>query len=334
MTAHATASITYLHALFDYSRARGLDDARLLDGRALDLEDRDARLPEADCAALFDRAATLLRDDNLGLHAGEQIRPGHYGVLGYVVMNCATLGEALQQLRRYQALVLDIGAPAMQQQHSGLSLRWQHNVAQPYRQLAEFNLAALLSFVRWLTGSNAAPLGMDFTYPAPEDTAEHQRIFACPLTFARPWYEMRFAADWLQLPLLQPDPSMRPLMQRLAEQQLLGLKRGDDTLARARRQLARQLGEGDTELASLAQQLHISPRSLQRKLKEADLSFTRLLDEVRLELAERYLADARLSLTDIAFLLGFSEQSAFTRAFKRWHGCPPAQFRHGPTTPA
>src|SRR5688572_29691535 len=90
-----TASVAYIRALFDYTQAHDLPAEKLLDGLSLDLDDRDARLTEAACAGLFDRVAELLHDDALGLHVGETIRPGHYGVLGYVAMNCGTLGEAL-----------------------------------------------------------------------------------------------------------------------------------------------------------------------------------------------------------------------------------------------
>jgi len=94
-----TASLAYLKALFDYAQAHDIPVEKLLAGHALEIDDRDARLTEAECAGLFDRAAELLHDEALGLHVGEAIRPGHYGVLGYVAMNCGTLGEALSRLR-------------------------------------------------------------------------------------------------------------------------------------------------------------------------------------------------------------------------------------------
>lgn len=322
-----TASVAYLRALFDYIQAHDLPAEKLLAGQALDLEDRDARLTEAECAALFDRAATLLGDAALGLHVGETIRPGHYGVLGYVAMNCATLGEAMSRLNRYQALVLDIGPMELQMGAGEVRLSWNPDSERPFRQLAEFNLAGLVTFARWISGKPGAPRRLELNYPAPADLAEHQRVFGCELRFDCPRYAIVFPEDWLRQPLIQPDPAMRELMLRLAEKQMLALTRGDDVLARARALVAKQLSEGELALEQLAAQLEMSPRTLQRKLKDAGLGFTQLVDEVRQELAERYLADPHLDLNDLAFLLGFSEQSAFQRAFKRWKGESPGAYR-------
>jgi AraC-like DNA-binding protein len=322
-----TASVAYLRALFDYVQARGLAPETLLDNQALDLDDRDARLPEAACAGYFDRAADRLGDPALGLHVGESIRPGHYGVLGYVAMNCATLGEALSRLNRYQALVLDIGPMGVQMKADELLLSWNPDTERPFRQLAEFNLAGLVTFARWISGRADAPRRLELNYPAPCELGEHRRIFGCELRFDQPRYAIVLPQAWLQQPLIQPDPVMRQLMVSLAEKQMLGLSRGEDVLAQARNLIARRLSEGELTLDLLAGQLGMRPRTLQRKLQDAGLSFTQLQDNVRRELAERYLADPGLDLNDLAFLLGFSEQSAFQRAFKRWSGESPGAWR-------
>lgn len=327
MTAHATAAVSYLRALFDYLRLRGVAAGQLLEGRPLDLEDREARLPESEAAALFNRAATLLDDEALGLHVGEQIRPGHYGVLGYVAMACTTLGEALVCQQRYQGLVLSIAPLRLRTLGETIELSWRTEPNPAYRHLAEFNLAALLSFVRWITGQPLNPLGLDLIYPRPADLREHQRLFACALRFDEEEYRLRLPASWQGLPLIQPDPAMRGLMDRLAERQLQQLARSEDPVAQARAQVARQLGEGVPGLPQVAAALHLSPRSLQRLLQDQGLSFTQLVESVRRELAERYLAEPALDLTDLAFLLGYSEQSAFQRAFKRWTGQTPGEFR-------
>lgn len=322
-----TASVAYLRALLDYAQAQALPLDRLLPRSLPELQDKDARLSEAECAALFDRAALCLQDDALGLHVGETIRPGHYGVLGYVAMNCATLGEALSQLGRYQALVLDIGPMELRAGRQEVCLSWSPDSERPFRQLAEFNLAGLVTFARWISGRQDAPLRIEFNYPAPADLGEHARIFACELQFDQPRYAIAFPQAWLHQPLIQPDAGMRELMSRLADRQMQGLARGPDALAKARALIARQLSEGELTLEQLAAGLDMGVRTLQRKLKEAGISYTQLVDNVRRELAEHYLADASLDLNDLAFLLGFSEQSAFQRAFKRWMGESPGAWR-------
>lgn len=330
MTAHdspPTAAVSYLRALFDHLGRHGVAAGAVLAGRTLDLDDREARLPEAEAAELFNRAAALLGDNDLGLHVGEQIRPGHYGVLGYVAMACTTLGDALACQRRYQGLVLSIAPPQMRTEGEAIELSWSAEPNPAYRHLAEFNLAALLSFVRWITGRPLSPRRLDLMLPEPPDLAEHHRVFGCPLRFRQSAYRLLVPAEWASLPLSQPDPAMRSLMDRLAERQMQQRSRSEDPVARARALIARQLGEGLPELGTVAAALHLSPRSLQRLLQEQALSFTQLVDQVRRELAERYLAEPALDLTDLAFLLGYSEQSAFQRAFKRWTGQTPGEYR-------
>jgi AraC-like DNA-binding protein len=328
MTARAnTVAVGYLHALLDYARGHGLSLDALRAELPFDAGDRDARVPESVGAALFDRAAALLGDDALGLHVGEQVRPGHYGALGFVAMNCTRLGEALDALRRYQALVIDLGGVELQPDAQTLTLCWNPGADGPYRQLAEFNLAGLVSFTRWMAGAQARPLRIDVMYGAPADTGEHARILGCPLRYAQPCYRVVLPAAALDAPLIQPDPAMRELMQRLADQQLHALPRSDDWLAQVRAQIARRLRQPPVELDAVAGALALSSRSLQRRLQAEALSFSQLIEQVRRELAERHLADATLDLTDIAFLLGYSEQSAFQRAFKRWTGVTPAQWR-------
>ncbi|MES0872849.1 AraC family transcriptional regulator [Sinimarinibacterium thermocellulolyticum] len=334
MTARAnTVAVGYLHALLDYARARGLALDALRAALPFDPSDRDARVPEALGAALFDRAAALLEDDALGLHVGEQVRPGHYGALGFVAMNCERLGEALDALRRYQALVIDLGGVGLKRDEQTCTLSWNPGTDGPYRQLAEFNLAGLVTFARWMAGAWAKPLRIDVMYAAPADTREHTRILGCPLRFAQACYRVVLPIDALDAPLIQPDPAMRELMQRLADQQLRALPRGDDWLTRLRAQIARRLRQPPVELDAVAAALALSSRSLQRRLQAEGLRFSALVEQVRRELAERHLADASLDLADIALLLGYSEQSAFQRAFKRWTGQTPAQWRAAHTEP-
>lgn len=323
-----TVSMAYLQALFDYTRSRGLADDLLLSGAPLNLEDGEARCSEAFAAQLFERAAILMGDETLGLHAGESIRPGHYGVLGYVLMNCATLGETLDYLLRYQALVIELkGGFSILAEGDSIVLSCPPDEDWPMRQLAEFNLAACISFMRWVTGYEGSPTRIDFNYPAPSTLEGYGRMFSCELRFDQPCYQLAIPLAWLRMPLIRPDMTMRSAMLRLAEKQLLALPRGDDVLSCARSVIASSLSEGPVDLAGVASRLAIGTRTLQRELQANGSSFSGLIDEVRQELAKRYLSDSTLTVVDAAFLLGFSEQSAFQRAFKRWTGLTPGDFR-------
>lgn len=325
-----TVSLGYLSALFDYLRRHDIAPTALPSAQRLDLADRDARISESEGAALFNEAAGLLRDPDLGLHVGEQIRPGHYGGLGYVAMACATLGEVLQYIQRYQALVLSVPTVSMHMEGDAVTLAWPPDLGAAYRHLAEFNLAAIVSFVRWLSGQPAlSPLRVDFSHPTPSATDGHTRVFGCPLRFSEAEYRLVIPAHWSGLPLIQSDPTMRAMMDRLAERQLLALAHEGELLGQARRLIAQRLPIGPVDIGGIAGELHVSVRSLQRKLQQRSLSFTQLVDEVRRELAESYLAEPSLDLMDLTLLLGFSEQSAFHRAFRRWTGRTPGEHRRG-----
>lgn len=335
MTEHAsklpTVAVRYLSALPDYLRRRGSDPAMVPGLAALLALDADARVNEREAAAWFQAAADQNGDDALGLHVGEQIRPGHYGALGFAAMSCTTLGEAMVCQQRYQALILDIAPAAISDDGERLTLSWKPDSDASYRQLAECNFAGMLCFMRWLTGRPLQPLRVDLTYPAPADTREHARILGAELRFAQDAYRIVIAREWLNLPLIQPDPAMRAQMQHRAEQQLAALspphEPGEDLMARARQLIAAKLSYAPVDLAWVAAQLPTSPRTLQRQLQARGASFSQLVDAVRADLAERYLADASLDLTDIAFLLGYSEHSAFTRAYRRWTGHAPITAR-------
>ncbi len=323
-----TVSMAYLQGLFDYTRSRGVVDELLLSDTPLNLQDGVARCSEAFAAQLFERASILMGDQTLGLHAGENIRPGHYGVLGYVFMNCATLGEALDYLLRYQALVIELqGGFSISVDEDSIIVSCPPDEDWPMRQLAEFNLAACITFMRWVTGYEGSPLRIDFNYAAPSDLEEYRQMFGCELCFDQPCYQLVLPLAWLRMPLIRADTTMRSAMLRLAEKQLLALPRGDDVLSSARSAIARSLSEGVVDLVLVAKQLAISTRTLQRALQANGITFSGLVDEVRQELAKRYLSDSTLSVVDTAFLLGFSEQSAFQRAFKRWTGLTPRDYR-------
>lgn len=323
-----SVSMAYLQALFDHTRSHGLADELLLGGTPLNLQDSEGRCSEIFAAQLFERAATLLGDETLGLHVGKNIRPGHYGVLGYVIMNCATLGETFNFLLRYQALVIELkGGFTILADGDSIILSFPPDEDWPMRQLAEFNLAACISFMRWVTGYEGSPLRIGFNYPAPSELEEYRHVFNCELCFDQPCYLLVLPLAWLAMPLIRPDTNMRSAMLRLAEKQLLALPRGDDVFSRARCVIARSLSEGVVDLDGVANQLAISTRTLQRALQANGSSFSVLIDDVRQELAKQYLTDSTLTAVDAAFLLGFSEQSAFQRAFKRWTGLTPGDYR-------
>lgn len=166
-----------------------------------------------------------------------------------------------------------------------------------------------------------------FQHPAPSDIREHERIFRCPVRFGAAANEFVFDSAYLTLPIVKADPSLCALLDRHAEGLLAKYPREDSLVERVRTILKDELNGGDASLESVARQLSLSERTLQRKLRALGTSHNELLDQMRKDLAVRYLREPEMAVCEVAYLLGFSESSAFHRAFKRWTGTSPNEFR-------
>ena len=335
-TLASSVSVAYLQGLVDYLARLGIEPAQLLALVQLNpeiLAQRDQRIAASTYLELLGQGVRLSGDDCLGLHLGEAIRPGYYGVLGYLIMSCPTLADALHRQARYAALVGNLGHIELEDWPQGDSSeplvvhRWTPLLPQQQRQIAEETLAGWVTFGRWVTGLDEPPLEVHFQHPAPADTREHQRLFRCPVKFAQAQNALIFPRRLLAVPLGQADAQVRLMLDAYADRRLSEIEQGHSVLDRARALLARQLPEQGLELEELAAQLALSPRTLQRRLREAGLSFSQLVDETRQQLVLHYLRDPALELADIAFLVGFSEAGSLARAFRRWTGQTPAEYR-------
>lgn len=331
-----SVSVAYLQGLLDYLEQHSIATAPLLAQVQLApslLAQREQRISVSDYLQLLEHGLMLSGDENLGLHLGEAVRPGYYGVLGYLIMSCATLADALHRQARYAELVGSLGRvelndePAQAGLEAQIAHSWQPLSTQLQRHTSEETLAAWVTFGHWISGLDLAPTLVRFQHPQPADISEHQRVFRCPLLFDQADNALVFPKRLLHTPLGQADGAMRVMFDAYAERQLAELKQGDSLLLRARELLAAQLSAGPVDLTRLAHAMALSPRTLQRRLSEAGLSFSQLLDDTREPLALHYLADVTLELADIAFLLGFSEAGSLARAFRRWTGQSPGEYR-------
>ncbi len=331
-----SVSVAYLQGLLDHLAQQGIATAALLAQVQLApsiLTQREQRISASHYLQLLERALALSGDEHFGLHLGEAVRPGYYGVLGYLIMSCSTLADALHRQARYAELVGSLGRVALHDEPAQAGLEahiahsWQPLSPQLQRHTSEETLAAWVTFGHWISGLDLAPTLVRFQHPQPADISEHQRIFRCPVLFDQADNALVFPKRLLNTPLGQADGSMRVMLDAYAERQLAELKQGDSLLLRARELLAAQLAAGPVDLPRLAHAMALSPRTLQRRLSEAGVSFSQLLDDTRQPLALHYLRDATLELADIAFLLGFSEAGSLARAFRRWTGQSPGAYR-------
>ena len=331
-----TVSVAYLQGLVEYLQRQGIAPEALLAHAQLGPEvlgQRDQCIAASAYLALLSEGVRLSGDPFLGLHLGESVRPGYYGVLGYLIMSCATLADALHRQARYASLVGNLGQvvlddePARLDGEALVAHRWQPLLAQQQRQLSEETLAGWVSFGRWISGLDIAPTEVRFQHSAPADTSEHARIFRCPVLFDQPDNALVFPRRLLAAPLSQADAQVRGMLDAYADRLLAELNQGHGVLDRARLELARQLPEQGADLEAIAAALALTPRTLQRRLRESGLSFSQLVDETRQQLVLHYLRDPALELAEIAFLVGFSEAGSLARAFRRWTGTSPGEYR-------
>src|SRR5262249_43450246 len=176
------------------------------------------------------------------------------------------------------------------------------------------------------------PLQIRFPHAAPSDLSEHRRVFGCPLEFGSKCSELVFSREVLDLTMVKADADLQAILDAQVLAALEQLPRVEATTETVRRHLPAELCHGPPTLEQIAPRMNMSPRTLHRRLDEESTSFRQILAEVRRELATRHLSERRLAIGEIAFLLGFSEPSAFHRAFKRWTGYAPLAYRQ--LTPA
>ncbi|MFZ5560048.1 MAG: AraC family transcriptional regulator ligand-binding domain-containing protein [Pseudomonadota bacterium] len=255
------------------------------------------------------------------------LQPRHAGVMGYLAGSCDSLGEAFLRFERFHRLVYD-GNPARMAVHGDVAtLSWGIEHGLPGQLADEAAIAAFTSLVRKLVNRPVSPGSVNFVNPAPADIAPYEEFFGCPVTFGGTLTCVTFSARHLLLPIAHSDPGLRTLLENQAESLLRALPGQQSFQTGLMEALVRSLHEATPTLERVAQRLAMSPRTLQRRLAELDLGFRHLLDRTRAELARGYLLEGNLTLSEIALLLGYSEQSAFNRAFKRWTGQTPKSLR-------
>lgn len=289
----------------------------------------DARIPLAEWILLLRAIADEDPRPALGLYIGEHIQPRHAGIMGYIGLSCDSLGEAFMRFERFHRLVYDGNPAAMSIHGDVVSLSWGIEHGLPGQLADETAIAAFTTIVRRLVNQKLTPTMINFVNPPPADAAAYEDFFGCPVSFGGTLTCVTFPTRYLMLPIAHSDPGLRTLLENQAEALLRALPGNQGFQIQLKAALARSLHEGAPTLEHVAQRLAMSPRTLQRRLAELELSFQHLLDRTRAELARGYLLEGNLTLSDIALLLGYSEQSAFNRAFKRWTGQTPKSVRKG-----
>lgn len=293
------------------------------------LEDPDARLSNPQVGALWAAAYQLSGDPVLSLHAAEACPMGAYKVIDYMASCARTIGEAFRCAARYFPLVNTAVRLAVDESGEDVTFdvvgeRSGAAVSRPY---AEYCLAVFTLHMRLGTGVPFRPRLVTFTHPFPPDVGEHERVFRCPVRFAAEHNRMAIDRATWDAPTGGAHEGVLAVLVEHADLLLSRLPRGPDLVERTRRVIGQRLRGGDPALEGVARELGMSARSLQRHLQGLGYSFAALADEVRAATAQLYLAQRDMALAEVGYLLGFSDQSTFHRAFKRWTGLTPREAR-------
>jgi AraC-like DNA-binding protein len=309
--------------------ARGANPAELVAAIGLtpdDLADRDGTAPHTTLLAVWREAAARTGDEAFGLHAAELIRQSPDNVLAYAFQHSSSLRDAIGRASRYIAVAHRATALHLVEDGDAARVRLAlHPELQSTRHGPEFALALFCIAGRQYVRSFAVR-EVSLRHGPPGDDAEYRRIFGSPACFGRQHDEVVFDRALLGTPMRDADPLLCAFLERRLDDLL---REGTATafVERVRRAVARELRGGNPNVDSIARGLHMSARSLQRRLHDSETSFSRVVEDTRRELATAYLAEPKLSVAEVAFLLGFSEVSNFHRAFKRWTGRTPAEAR-------
>lgn len=317
--------------MVDLFRGVGLDAGLLCREAGLDpdgLKSQDLRYAPDRISALWEAAVARSRDPQLGLALPDVPHPVGFDSIAYAMMSCSNLLEGFERLLRYIRIVSDAAHIGLHREQDGyrMTLTLEDGGRPIPRARIEFVLITILNLCRWLTGRDLRPVAAGFPYPAPADTSAYSRAFRCPLHFDAPVHQLRFSMTDLSAPLPMANPELAVVVDRMAGEHLKRLDKGGASY-RVRELIIKRLPDGDPSRAEIAREMCLSERTLQRRLQEEETSFNELVDDARRTLAERYLKNTDLPLSQVVCLLGFADQSTFFRACKRWFDTSPGDYR-------
>lgn len=329
-SASASSSLTvasfWIEYLLDAARRAGVEITPTLapDERvSLNLERR-----------LFEKAIRDSGDPLFGLHMGECIRPRFMGELGYASMSSATLRDAIELMIPFNRVTSEFTELRFEWRDDGLWLIWEplFDDGDIGRHRLEALMGASVVFGRWILGAGYNPRAAHFRHRPPDHdaSAEYRRLFGCPVHFQGRHNALVLAPSVLDLPLRDADPEVNRVARSRVQRAVSRYRARDDLLEKVRLEIQRRLTDGVApQLEPIAERLDVKPWTLRRRLRAEQTDFSTLLEEQRRLLACDWLRHSDRSVNRIALDLGYSEQSAFNRAFKRWFGVTPLHYRDG-----
>lgn len=291
-------------------------------------QDTQARVPSRDMQQVWRNAVKATGDEAFGITFARQLHPAALHGLGFACAVSDTMYDALQRIVRYYRILVSAGEIILSEQDNRLRLLYsvpgKPGVAVPAS--LDAALALFLKLCRITRDEDYCPILIEMQRPVPAEPKPFEDFFGCDIRYSCSQNALYFDLDQLSEPL----PMANPELARASDQVIIDyLQRFDqeDIVSRVRAKIIDWLPQGTPSQDTIAEALHMSARTLQRKLGASGEKFSDLLETIRSELARQYLATPNRSVGEVAYLLGFSEPANFSRSFKRWTGHTPAQFR-------
>lgn len=316
-------------------KAYGLDPGEVIDAKLYQPGEHaisQRRVQFADYESALAKALDLIDDPAVGVRSARYFHPSHLGALGHAWLASSNLRTAMQRLARLNRMFNDQITMTLDESPAGVCM--QFRVLQPFRhfdRIADAHLACVLQLCRLNSGADLQAADVALTLQAPTDPAPWFEHYGPRVRFGQAENSLTIGAADADAALTGSNPELAAMHEEWVERHLLALDR-DDIVNRIRLQLIEQLPSGRVTEDELAAQFNMSKRTLHRKLRESQHTFRSILAEVRQDLAQRYIGELGFSVTEVAFMLGYNDTSAFSRAFRNWFGCPPTAARDSART--
>ena len=291
------------------------------------IADPNARFPYKRIDALWSEASALIDDPCFGLKAAIYWHPSHLGALGYAWLSSSSLRTGLQRFAKYMRVVTEGATVRLEETHDTLSAVLHYkpeSLQHPTR--TDSAMALLVAMCRANYGNEFYPASVSLTHPKPDCSGKFFQLFHCPVNFDAADNRFTLTLESADKPLQGSNPLLSTLHDQYMVDYLAQLD--DNSIQeRVRAEIIQQLPDGNINDGNVANALYMNVRTLQRRLQEEQTTFKSQVTSVRQELADRYIRDSSKGLAEISYLLGFSEMSSFSRAFKRWTGETPSHYR-------
>jgi AraC-like DNA-binding protein len=335
--ARPTIAAGFARALMDLAVSKGASRKALAERSQIGLEDlqnQDNRIPFAKYVALMRAGKELCKDPALALHFGEAFDMAELSIVGLLGQSCQTIAEAFAQLNRYERLIADVDGVAagnrlvLSRSAGRLWLIDMRSNPNDFPELTESTFARMVCASRRMPGEKQSIRAVHVTHAAPAYRAEYDRVFQIPVVFQSDKNALLMTDEsWQAIKTPQQSRYVFGILSDRAEALFKSLDSSRSTRSRVESLLLPILHTGDASMDEIAGKLALSRQTMFRKLKAEGTTFRKVLDELRNKMALHYLGGEKVSVNQTAYLVGFSDPTAFSRAFKRWTGCSPRKMR-------